>query len=494
MTDKRNNLDRLFAAARAETPVVTFGETRAHVEAATNGRPAKASDETLQPNKQIHGSTIMITTGIGIITAGLIGFLAWNTDAADRKNGEGPATETNRPAAVNAAPLAAPAAKPELKGAKEDVRSAELHGATAATIKNEGKKVAAAGKDEKNEEGAAPAGDNVTFGLRMLELTTEELGRLGLQPDTAGVWIFRNDGGLRSGYQVGMWGLQMPSQPDVFRKAGTVYSTLQPVFITDDLGNRRVEWQDDASETERREAIANRIREIEQERGAPLSDEERFKLELELEAEFADRRLADGNFVPVLVRTGHPYTEADKAARRWRPDCIFWYEPTAEFRAALPEYARLQLERELRLVSVFRGKPHHESMDAFLERQPLEIRRGFDSLMTGERTKQAIEMIAGESYTGVLATASGALTSSSVMPNPATGHTVVHYTLGTSREVSLALYDVRGGLVRLLNKGEMQSAGEHDMRIELDDVAAGIYLVVISTGKENAVQRVIVAE
>lgn len=481
MTDKRNNLDRLFAAARAETPAITFGETQARVEAATNGRPAQASDRTLQTNTHIHGSTIMITTGIGIITAGLIGFLAWNTDGADRKTVQGPATENNRPAVVNAAPLAPPAAKPELQ-----------EPALAAT-KEEGKK-AAAGREEKNEEGAAPAAENVGFGLRMLELTTAELGRLGLQPDTAGVWIFSNDGGVRSGYQISMSGIQMPPQPDVFRKSGTIYSTLQPVFITDDLGNRRVEWQDDASETERQETIAKRIQEIEQERGAPLSDEERFKLQMELEAELADRRLADGNFVPVLVRTGHPYTEADKAARRWRPDCIFWYEPTPEFLAALPEYAQRQLELELRLVSVFRGKPHHESMDAFVERQPLEIRRGFDSLMTGESTKEAVEVIAGESYTGVLATASGALTSTSVMPNPATGHTVVRYTLGTPRQVSLALYDVRGGLVRLLDKGEIQSAGEHSMRVELDDVAAGIYLVVISTGKENAVQRVIVAE
>lgn len=478
MTDKRNNLDRLFAAARTESPVITFGETRAHVEAATNGRPAEASDGTLHTNKQIHGSTIMITTGIGIITAGLIGFLAWNTDGADSKTGQGPATENNRPAVVNAAPRAA---KPELQ-----------EPAIAAT-KEEGKNITA-GREEKNEKGAAPAAENVGFGLRMLELTAEELGRLGLQPDTAGVWIFRNEGGLRSGYQVGMWGIQMPSQPDVFRKAGTTYSTLQPVFITDDLGNRRVEWQDDASETERQETIAKRIQEIEQERGAPLSDEERFKLEMELEAELADRRLADGNFVPVLVRTGRAYTEADKAAHRWRPDCIFWYEPTPEFLAALPEHARGQLELEIRLVSVFRGKPHHESMDAFVERQPLEIRRGFDSLMTGESTKEAVEGIAGESYTGVLATVSGALTSTSVMPNPATGHTVVHYTLQTPRRVSLALYDVRGGLVRSLDKGEMHSAGEHSARIELNDVAAGIYLVVISTGKENAVQRVIVAE
>lgn len=483
MTDNRNNIDRLFATARTEPPVVTFDETRAAVEE----RQRSGSQRT--HTSRTTTSTIMITSGLTILAAAAIGFLTWNPGGVDGK------IEQSRPNA-NGEELVR---RTDAMNERSDGRSAPAAEGVERSrlIRDAGPSTDLGGEERKrpNDNGTDEEKDSSGLfvepapfitGLRMIELSREELGRLGLQPDTAGVWYFWRQGSGASGMEITTTGIMLPPPDKDWRNEGTEAPSFQPVFVTDDFGNRRMEsFKDDDYEV-RQEEVELQVQEIERQRGEKLEAEERFMLAMKLQSQQSEQRLATGNFIPVIVRTGRSYI-----GRGWRPDCIFWYEPSPEFLAALPERVRLALERELLLASVLRGKPEHESIDAFMDRQPLEVRQAFDSLR-GTEERSSTAAIAGETYIGSLSAVSGAITFSSVSPNPATDRILIQYRLAEPRNASVELYNVNGGHVRTLVRNSLSNSGENLRGAFVDDVPPGIYLLVISTEKERAIQRVIV--
>lgn len=82
------------------------------------------------------------------------------------------------------------------------------------------------------------------------------------------------------------------------------------------------------------------------------------------------------------------------------------------------------------------------------------------------------------------------------VPNPASGPTLLRYTLAKAGHVRLALYDVGGRECRVLASGT-QSAGEHSLVYTLDDghgsrLGAGVYFLRLESGGEAATKRLAV--
>lgn len=554
MTDKRNNLNTLFAQARTETPVITFNETCAHVEAQSGaGLGSTALSLSTTSN-----TIIMITTGIVVLTAALVGFLSWNS--------VGTGTSSQRIRAANGnAPLAH-----RLEPNGVDQKADPIANTSAPAIEDE--KGLLSGKEEKeNNEREAEKDSNGLFrapapfisGVRMIELSPAQLGRLGLQIDTAGVWFFgaASNRNVGMAYQISMWGVQWPDNPEAYRKEGTIPASFDPVFVTDDFGNRRIESfvLDDATmKPKSRRVSLPRWRIFDKDDlGAKLSyyfrslgyenakkddtlvvtalidsatgeqklisienlslpgmkklsttEAIHFELGTDIYKQVLGKNYAHQNIEPAVydnstqlaterlvairVRTNRIYTDADKAAGRWRPDCIFWYEPTPEFIVALPEPVRTHVREALEYADIIERKPIHESIEAFMQRQPREVQIGFDSLqLSAQDTSTAA--VPGGLFMGAIATASGAITSSSVMPNPAHDHLTVKYTLSTPRSVALAMYDITGHHLKTLSMWGRMGLGQTTTTVTVKDLPPGMYLLVITTEKgERAVQRVIV--
>lgn len=79
-------------------------------------------------------------------------------------------------------------------------------------------------------------------------------------------------------------------------------------------------------------------------------------------------------------------------------------------------------------------------------------------------------------------------------PNPFNPSTVISFTLAGSESVTLAIYDLRGRVVRRLVDGGALTAGSHDVAWDGrgDDghsVAAGVYLYSLRTPTLDETRR-----
>lgn len=364
-------------------------------------------------------------------------------------------------------------------------------------------------------------------GIGSIVLTNEELAGLGVQVDTAGVWIFHSSldlsaldslasqhgafeldvnedpnnpainarpvenqraavmEGTVAAYQVSMYGTVIPPDPEQVRKPSTHVTTLFPTLVTDDLGAWRMYAGDDA-------ALEGEIKAMVQtamsNHGATAVDA--FHSVMEKIDSGTSAAIKTSRLIPILVRTGHAYTAADSAAHHWRPDCIFWYSATPEFLSAIPARLRATLERELRAADRLDQKPSNIPVEEFISREPVETRRLLESYVSGPSLGTP-----GVPSVDAFRGASGAILSTLVIPNPATDRASVRYTLQSSRTVTVSLHEINGGHIRDLVGARPCPAGEYEESIDLSDLPAGIYLVSITTEKgERGIQRLIVRQ
>ena len=82
-----------------------------------------------------------------------------------------------------------------------------------------------------------------------------------------------------------------------------------------------------------------------------------------------------------------------------------------------------------------------------------------------------------------------------VAPNPFRSRTTVEYALAERTMARLAIYDVSGRRVRILDAGDRDAGQRHvqwDGRSDLGErVAAGVYLIRLESGAETRVGRVV---
>jgi hypothetical protein len=72
-------------------------------------------------------------------------------------------------------------------------------------------------------------------------------------------------------------------------------------------------------------------------------------------------------------------------------------------------------------------------------------------------------------------------------PNPFNYSTMVQYSLPRTEQMSLTLYDIGGGKVADIYDGVME-AGNHKLRVTMQNVASGVYFIVLRT-KETQITR-----
>lgn len=76
-------------------------------------------------------------------------------------------------------------------------------------------------------------------------------------------------------------------------------------------------------------------------------------------------------------------------------------------------------------------------------------------------------------------------------PNPFYSTTVIRYSCQLPTHVSLKVYDLTGMLVKSLYEGEV-AAGEHELRLDADDLTAGVYFYRLAAGFFSTTKKMIV--
>lgn len=168
--------------------------------------------------------------------------------------------------------------------------------------------------------------------------------------------------------------------------------------------------------------------------------------------------------VPIYIRMGAP-----KSVKQTTPgsDIILWYYPTPEFLDALPEQIANRLRIELGFTTlVEEGVLHAE-----------ELKRRY----CGEYN-----------YLDVCRVKDGALSITSVVPNPASERATVKVHVTERRNFTVSLHDMFGN--RVAHISNLQLADSDEIAIDVADKPAGTYLIAITSDKgEQVVERLIVS-
>jgi hypothetical protein len=79
------------------------------------------------------------------------------------------------------------------------------------------------------------------------------------------------------------------------------------------------------------------------------------------------------------------------------------------------------------------------------------------------------------------------------IPNPCTSYTSIPFSLNSSGQVSLDLYDVNGKVVQRLLR-EFFRAGNHQVKVSTSPLDAGVYYYTLRTSSGNLTRKMIVVK
>ncbi len=146
---------------------------------------------------------------------------------------------------------------------------------------------------------------------------------------------------------------------------------------------------------------------------------------------------------------------------------ILWFTPTIEFADALPMRYKAPFQSELKA------------------RTEVET-----NCVPAERACRA--MRGSSPFFDLCRRESGALSSVSISPNPASESAECTFTLRETRDIYVSLHEVSGRFVKTMIYNEPKAMGEQKVPLLLQGIPAGAYLVAISTGRgEQAVIQLI---
>lgn len=339
---------------------------------------------------------------------------------------------------------------------------------------------------------APPPGAAVTRGIAMLELSDEELARLGVLVEDSAValhMVSPYEPRLAQRFLIGPTTIAFPPMQRIEEHDGITVPQFEPLLISDDRGM----WRRIAVRREIMDPAL--VAELER---TPLDDPRHGELmqELMLRSEESMRRIVR-TLVPVHVRTGRVYTDADRRARKFRPDVVLWYEPTTAFLAHLPERLASRLRIELAAAELIASATATREQESV--RRPDLRGGGNDDHVREERMPEVVatyvdRATGGDRYLDVWRASAGAVQGTYLYPNPLRdGRTVLHYRLAEPRTVGVALYDIWGRRLRELSVARYRESGSWEQELVPGDVPKGMYMVVLTTDRgEQAVQRLMV--
>ncbi len=79
-----------------------------------------------------------------------------------------------------------------------------------------------------------------------------------------------------------------------------------------------------------------------------------------------------------------------------------------------------------------------------------------------------------------------------VNPNPALNRSVVRFNLSKGGNYTLAMYDMKGTLVKILNTGRTEGSGNLLYDLDATSFANGTYLIKLITSDEVKVQKLMI--
>jgi hypothetical protein len=167
--------------------------------------------------------------------------------------------------------------------------------------------------------------------------------------------------------------------------------------------------------------------------------------------------------IPVYIRIGKPKVQGRTNAGS---DVLLWYYPTPRFLDALPVDIANRLRIELGFTTlVEEGVLHAE-----------ELKKRY---------------CGDYNYMDVCRIKDGAVSITSISPNPATDRAVIKVHVTEQRNFSISLHDMFGNLVAHLSNRHL--ADSEEIAIDVSDKPAGTYLIAITSDKgEQVVERLIV--
>jgi len=81
-----------------------------------------------------------------------------------------------------------------------------------------------------------------------------------------------------------------------------------------------------------------------------------------------------------------------------------------------------------------------------------------------------------------------------VQPNPARSSIEINYSLGATSTTSIALYDLTGKALKMLLSNQVQEQGLYKQEVDITDLNAGIYFVLLENEGQVLTQKLIVVE
>ncbi len=173
--------------------------------------------------------------------------------------------------------------------------------------------------------------------------------------------------------------------------------------------------------------------------------------------EFVQRRAL---YIPVRVL---------QVKENQNTETIAWYKPTSMLITFLPERYRVPLMLELNLLT--------------------EVQRG--CMSPAEACKSLPH---SQSYFDMCRLDAASVKSVMVTPNPAHLAGTVALDLSRATTLNVGLFTSSGNFVTDLTSREQYSAGKHELPVRFDGVAAGLYLLTITTTNGEHVVRQIIIE
>lgn len=93
--------------------------------------------------------------------------------------------------------------------------------------------------------------------------------------------------------------------------------------------------------------------------------------------------------------------------------------------------------------------------------------------------------------TAVNYTANKKLFDINIYPNPTQGIFTVNYYLPATKNISIELYDLTGRVIKTIKENQTTIFGNHQEKIDLSDLAANTYVLVINFGEELMREKVV---
>ena len=182
------------------------------------------------------------------------------------------------------------------------------------------------------------------------------------------------------------------------------------------------------------------------------------------------------SLVPILVRKSTKEHYDSKEDITYDDGLIFWYDNSEEFEKKAPEVATAHLLSVAN--SNHQGWISNKLSDADLDK--------IQAISNPDRDGKA-----ADNSTDI--TTASAISKSLIYPNPARNTTTVRFDISEPRTIAFSIHDLLGKRVTEAGNLTASSAGSYEKELNVNELAAGVYLLVITTDKgEQSIQRLVV--